>query len=74
MQQLDMFREASCVMHAKCCMPSSEMSSQPDSTTLRRLRIVGRLASSWLDTRRHALMSRCCRAGNLQTAVTLTEM
>ena len=73
LQQLDIFREDSCVMRAKCWMPSSEMSSQPDSTTPLRLRIAGRLASSSLDTRLHALMSRCCRAGNLQTLALLSE-
>ena len=68
-----MLREDSCVMHARCRMPSSEMSSQPDSTTLRRLRMAGRLASSSSDTRRHALMSRCCRAGNLQAMAVLNS-
>ena len=73
MQQLDIFREDSCVMRARCSMPVSETSSQPDSTTLRRLRMAGRLASSSSDTRRHALMSRCCRAGNLRTLAVLME-
>ncbi len=65
LQQFDMFREVSLVSCARWSMPSSEMSSQPESTTLFRLGICDRLASSSSETLLQALTSRCCSAGNL---------
>lgn len=65
LQQFDMLREVSFVSFARWSMPSSVISSQPDSTTLLRFGICDRLASSSSDTLLQALMSRCCSAGNL---------